>query len=125
MNTKIIALALTAALILSATVLSGACVEKVTPCEEFDVFAEIYAASCPAVEAWATECASNVHEIPTLEQSQDFDWCVDCYRDCESCASAPNDEPDKDCRVAPLGASCPTLLNTTLDASCTWPIPAP
>lgn len=125
MKTKTIALALTAAVILFATGLSGACVEKVSPCEEFDAFAEIYATGCPAVEAWSTQCASNLLEIPSLEQRQDFDWCVDCYRDCESCASDPNDEPDQDCSVAPLGASCPTLLNTTLDASCNWPIPAP
>lgn len=115
MNTKRIALAVTAALILAATTLTGACVNKVEPCEEFDKFAEIYAASCPEIEAWATECASNLAEM-LPEDRQDFDWCVDCYFDL-------SEDPAMDCSEAPLGAECPVLLNTTLDASCNWPTP--
>jgi hypothetical protein len=116
MNGQRIGLAVAAALILCAGALSGACVEKVGPCEEFSSFAEIYATGCPEVEAWATQCASNLDEMP-LEARQDFDWCVECYR-------IFNDDLDTDCRQAPLGAGCPVLLNDTLDASCNWPVPS-
>jgi len=115
MNTKRIALAVTAALTLAAMAQTVACVNRVEPCAEFDTFAEIYAASCPAVDAWATECATNLDLMPP-EARQDFDWCVDCYRDL-------NDDPSMDCSDAPLGAGCPTFLNDTLDASCNWPTP--
>lgn len=115
MNTKRIALAVTAALILAATAQTVACVNKVEPCAEFDAFAEIYAASCPAVEAWSTQCATNLDAM-LPEARQDFDWCVDCYRDL-------NEDPSMDCSVAPLDEPCPALLNDTLDATCNWPIP--
>jgi len=115
MTMKKITPSVSAALILAATALSGACVNKVEPCAEFDKFAEIYAATCPEVEAWSTECATNLAEMD-LEARQDFDWCVDCYRDFD-------EDIELDCSSAPLGASCPLLLNTTLDASCNWPIP--
>ena len=118
MNAKRTALAVTAAMILAATALWGACVDKVDPCEEFDAFAEIYASTCPQVEAWATECASHLKEM-LPEVRQDFDWCVDCYFYLDSDSSM-------DCSEAPLGAECPALLNATLstpDATCDWPTP--
>lgn len=113
-------LALIAVLTLGSAALAGACVEKVSFCEEFDVFAELYGPTCPEVEAWATECATNVDELnrSDLEARQDLDWCVDCYR-------TQYDDEDQDCSEAPLGNECPALLNATLDASCTWPSPAP
>lgn len=118
--TATVSVAVVAALSLGVVVLSGACVEKVSPCEEFDKFAEIYGPSCPEVNAWATECASNIDTMNAsgLEIRQDFDWCVDCYR-------AQHDNENRDCSEAPLGALCPTLLNDTLDASCIWPNPTP
>ncbi len=117
MNGQRIALTLVA-VTLAATVLLAACVEKVSPCDKFDVFAEIYAPSCPAVETWATSCASNLAEI-LPEDRQDFDWCVDCY-------VLADDDMERNCMQAPLGNSCPALLNRTLstpDASCLWPVP--
>lgn len=109
MNAKKIALALTAAMILSAASLFGACVNKVDPCEEFDAFADVYEASCPEIRAWSTDCASNLDEM-LPEDRQDFDWCVDCYFELDS-------DPEMDCSETPLGADCLTLLNTTLDAT--------
>jgi hypothetical protein len=120
MNAKRIALAVTAAMILAATALSGACVDKVDPCEEFNKFANVYEATCPQFKTWSTDCASHLGGM-LPEDRQDFDWCVDCYFDLHS-------DPGMDCSEAPLGADCPTLLNTTLlnatlDATCTWPTP--
>ncbi len=113
MSAQRTALAATAAVILTATALSGACVEKDDPCEEIDAFADIYSTDCPAIDAWSTQCASNLQRM-LPEARQDFDWCVECYLEL-------NDSPDLECTDAPLGENCSDLLNTTLDASCTWP----
>jgi hypothetical protein len=107
--------AVIAAVTLLAMGLAAACVERVKPCEELAKFAEIYAATCPEVEVYSTSCATNLDAL-LPEIRQDFDWCVDCYYNLY-------EDPDGDCHEAPLGAACPTLLNDTLDASCTWPIP--
>jgi len=113
MNAKKILLALVAATILAATPLAGACVEKVGPCEEFNSFAELYGGTfCPTVDVWATECATNLDKLRP-EVRQDFDWCVECFRELDTSS-------DLDCKEAPLGEDCPILLNETLDASCNW-----
>ncbi len=106
---------LLAATILAATLPSLACVEKVQPCDEVAHLVDIYGQDCPALGSWATECASNL-ALLLPEDRQDFDWCVDCFVQLDS-------DQDIDCSQAPLGSGCPELLSSTLDATCTWPVP--
>lgn len=97
--------------LLTACLLLGglsACSEPVTPCEEYDRFAEAVAESCPAL-AW--DCEAEYSALGP-ERQQDLDWCLDCVR------GRMEGETDLDCSEAPLSTQdCSGLLEATLDAT--------
>jgi hypothetical protein len=91
----------------------GGCKDEVTPCDEYERFAEeVGLAVCPGLD-WDCETA---YPDLTAERQQDLDWCLDCVRMRET---STGDASELDCSSAPLSEQdCGVLLDETLDASC-------
>jgi len=103
--------ALGGAIALAAIGLAVACVDRVEPCEKFDVFAEAYRASCPEADDFASQCATEMAKLEPAPR-QSFDWCVDCY-------TMKVDDTELDCSVDPLEVSCATMLTFAIGGTCT------